>query len=128
MYRRLGIALSLVLAILAACSPVEVEDAYGKYASNIEAGTETLEVNEDGTYTHRYELQGIEIINNSGTWKYYDGGDDRRAVFQNYEFVPNHKQDTAGHTNGEWPAALIGCGFSVCISIDPETAYEFRKQ
>lgn len=39
--------------------PVTVEEVYGSYVSEIETGTETLEVRMDGTYSHRYVLDGI---------------------------------------------------------------------
>lgn len=118
--------LLLLSVLVASCAPVEQDQIYGAYRSNIERGTERLEVHKDGTYLHTYELDGSIRLKNEGAWKFYSYKEDRRIQFLRYEFVPSTKFGV-GKNIADWPAEVMRCGFSLCISVNPESGYVFRK-
>lgn len=119
--------LFLAIILTGSCAPVEQDHVYGTYRSNIEVGTETLEIREDGTYLHLYRLDGAVQLKNEGAWKFYRLPDGRRIEFLRYEFVPSKKFGTAARVV-DWPAEVLRCGFSPCIPVRSETGYEFRKE
>jgi hypothetical protein len=130
-FRNHACALSLVLLTGLACSVLSEMDAHGSYVSNIEVGTETLEVRSDGTYSHRYILNGADQITNDGIWKHHNYSDrfggDIRIILSDYEFVASAKYGFTAHKNDEFSAELFRCGFEICIGIKSEPFYAFRK-
>ena len=117
----------LFLSVLTtSCAPVEQDQIYGVYRSNIDHGTETLEIHKDGTYLHLYRLDGAVQLKNEGTWRFYRSQEDRRIEFLKYEFVPSRKFGTSKYVT-DLPAEIMQCFFSLCISVLPGSGYLFRK-
>lgn len=118
----------VLLSIIMGCSGIpEEEAAIGGWVANHGKCPDSLFVNADGTYEHRF-LSDSGIVINNGTWK-PEMIDDRGCIdFINFEFALPGYGSTYRWAPSHWPVeierTLTG---KLRLCLDPDLGYYYEK-
>jgi hypothetical protein len=125
-------ALLISICFIDACSkepPLSMNAVSGTYVIKYNHGTETLELNQDGTYFQRYAPAASQtMITNASLWS-FDSQEDKitlRNVFVFDTGFDEPRQPT-NKTMG-WHMPVIRDGNKLKIPIDVDHALMFEKQ
>jgi hypothetical protein len=129
---RCRVVLAILAVVFSACSlQVEKSDVAGVYVAHFKSGTETLQLDRDGSFVQRVLVRGVEAVN-FGAWK-YERTDGVVAVLHLTDCLA--VDDGFGDIRGDFATHRGGCRFPLerrwfiagQVRLGPERPSALRK-